>query len=159
MPVKSHQLPCKGFQRFLGDQLRHGGTRLCDLFPLPFPLLTFVYYNMDNSTRKEDIMEAVEYKEIAKILGGRKVFGKAVRTSLLWTVQIEKGFPFRALEYLKEALRLSDSEISSALDVSTKTTSRGREVQKDRLPLSVRAPILRFRRNFALPAHVFGDKT
>ena len=103
-------------------------------------------------------METIEYKEIAEILGGRKVFGKSMWTSLLWTVQIEKGFPFSALEYLKEALRLSDSEISSALDVSTKTTSRWRQAEKDRLPVSVSDRIFRFARIFALAEHVLEDK-
>jgi len=103
-------------------------------------------------------METVEYKEIAEILGGRKVFRKSRWTSLLWTAQIEKGFPFRALEYLKEALRLSDSEISSALDVSTKTTSRWRQAEKDRLPVSVSDRIFRFARIFALAENVLEDK-
>jgi putative toxin-antitoxin system antitoxin component (TIGR02293 family) len=103
-------------------------------------------------------METIEYKEIAKILGGRKVFEKSIWTSLLWAVQIEKGFPFSTLEYLKDALRLSDSEISSALDVSAKTTSRWRQTEKDRLPVSVSDRIFRFARIFTLAEHVLEDR-
>ena len=45
---------------------------------------------MDKRTRKEDTMETVEYKDIAEVLGGRKVFGKSEWSTLMWTVQIEK---------------------------------------------------------------------
>lgn len=103
-------------------------------------------------------METVEYKEIAKVLGGQKVFGKSEWTSLLWTAQIERGFPSDALEFLKEALRLSDREISNALDVSTKTASRWRHIDKIRLSTSVSDRIYRFARIFALAAHVLEDK-
>ena len=82
-------------------------------------------------------MGTIGHKEIAEVLGGRKVFGKSVWSSLLWTVQIERGFPFDALERLKEALNLSDREISNALDVSAKTASRWRHAEKTRLPASV----------------------
>jgi putative toxin-antitoxin system antitoxin component, TIGR02293 family len=113
---------------------------------------------MDKRTRKEDIMETVEYKDIAEVLGGRKVFGKSEWSTLMWTVQIEKGFPFHALERLKEALMLSDREVSSALDVSTKTASRWRHAEKARLPVSVSDRIYRFARLFALAEHVLEDK-
>jgi len=103
-------------------------------------------------------METVEYKDIAKVLGGRKVFGKSEWSTLIWTVQIEKGFPFHALERLKEALMLSDREVSSALDVSTKTASRWRHAEKARLPVSVSDRIYRFARLFALAEHVLEDK-
>lgn len=103
-------------------------------------------------------MGTVEHKEIAEVLGGRKVFGKSVWTSLAWTAQIEKGFPFSALESLKEALRLSDREISSALDVSTKTASRWRHGEKARLPSSVSDRIFRYARIFALAEQVLEDR-
>ena len=41
-------------------------------------------------------MGTVEHKVIAEVLGGRKVFGKSAWSSLLWTAQIERGFPFDA---------------------------------------------------------------
>lgn len=103
-------------------------------------------------------MGTIEHKEIAEVLGGRKVFGKSVWSSLLWTVQIERGFPFGALERLKEALNLSDREISNALDVSAKTASRWRHAEKTRLPASVSDRIYRFARLFALAEHVLEDK-
>lgn len=103
-------------------------------------------------------MAGVGYREIAEVLGGRKVFGKSVWTSLLWTVQIEKGFPVSALEYLKESLGLSDRDISNALDVSARTASRWRHGGKARLPVSVSDRIFRFARIFALAEQVLEDR-
>ena len=103
-------------------------------------------------------MERSEYKQIAEVLGGRKVFGRSKWSSLWWTVQIEKGLPFDALESLKEAFRLSDREISVVLDVSTKTASRWRHAEKSRLPVSASDRIYRFARLFALAEHVLEDK-
>jgi putative toxin-antitoxin system antitoxin component (TIGR02293 family) len=113
---------------------------------------------MDISTIKENPMERSEYKQIAEVLGGRKVFGRSKWSSLWWTVQIEKGLPFDALESLKEAFRLSDREISVVLDVSTKTASRWRHADKSRLPVSASDRIYRFARLFALAEHVLEDK-
>lgn len=121
-------------------------------------MLTLVCYNMDKSTIKENPMERSEYKQIAEVLGGRKVFGRSKWSSLWWTVQIEKGLPFDALESLKEAFRLSDREISVALDVSTKTASRWRHAENTRLPVSASDRIYRFARLFALAGHVLEDK-
>jgi putative toxin-antitoxin system antitoxin component (TIGR02293 family) len=103
-------------------------------------------------------MGSIEYKGVAEVLGGRKVFGKSRWSTLAWTAQIEEGFPFDALEHLKEALRLSDREVSSALDVSAKTASRWRHAGKARLPVSVSDRIYRFARLFALAEHVLEDK-
>src|SRR5512141_663716 len=98
-------------------------TPICVLPPCIL-LLTLVCYNMDKSTKKENPMERSEYKQIAEVLGGQKVFGRSRWSSLWWTMQIEKGLPFAALESIKDDFRLTDREISVALDVSTKTASR-----------------------------------
>lgn len=103
-------------------------------------------------------MGTVGYKEIAEVLGGRKVFGTSVRSVWFWTDLIEEGFPFGALESLKKILRLSDREISSALDVSTKTASRWRHGEKTRLPSSVSDRIFRYARIFALAEQVLEDR-
>lgn len=103
-------------------------------------------------------MSTVDHKEIAELLGGRKVFGKVVQTSLAWSVLIEKGFPFSALESLKAILRLSDRQISSALDVSAKTASRWRHGEKTRLPSSASDKIFRYARIFALAEQVLEDR-
>jgi len=113
---------------------------------------------MDKRSLKEDLMETVAYKEIAEVLGGRKVFGKSDWSPLAWTAQIERGFPFHALDRLKEALGLNDREISCALDVSAKTASRWRHAEKTRLPVSVSDRIYRFARLFALAEQVLEDK-
>lgn len=104
-------------------------------------------------------MGTVEYKEIAEVLGGRKVFGKSVWSVWFWAGQIEKGFPFGALENLKKVLKLSDREISNALDVSTKTASRWRHGEKTRLPSSVSDRIFRYARIFALAEQVLEDRS
>lgn len=103
-------------------------------------------------------METVAYKEIAEVLGGRKVFGKSDWSPLAWTAQIERGFPFHALDRLKEALGLNDREVSTALHVSAKTASRWRHAEKARLPVSVSDRIYRFARLFALAEQVLEDK-
>jgi putative toxin-antitoxin system antitoxin component (TIGR02293 family) len=113
---------------------------------------------MDKRAWKEDLMETVAYKEIAEVLGGRKVFGKSDWSPLAWTAQIERGFPFHALDRLKEALGLNDREVSSALHVSAKTASRWRHAEKARLPVSVSDRIYRFARLFALAEQVLEDK-
>jgi putative toxin-antitoxin system antitoxin component (TIGR02293 family) len=102
-------------------------------------------------------MEVFEARDIAEVLGGRKVFGKSEWSALGWAAQIEKGFPFPALEHLKGALRLSDREVSSALDVSAKTASRWRHADKTRLSSSVSDRIYRFARLFALAEQVLED--
>jgi putative toxin-antitoxin system antitoxin component (TIGR02293 family) len=103
-------------------------------------------------------MGTVGYKEIAEVLGGRKVFGTSAWSVWSWAGLIEKGFPFGALEKLKEVLRLSDRDISGALDVSAKTASRWRHGEKARLPSSVSDRIFRYARIFALAEQVLEDR-
>lgn len=103
-------------------------------------------------------MESVAYNDIAKILGGSKVFGISRWTSVSWMKQIEKGFPFLALEHIKETLDLKDDDLSQILEVSTKTTSRWRRQDIPRLPVPVSDRIYRFARLFALAEQVLEDK-
>jgi putative toxin-antitoxin system antitoxin component (TIGR02293 family) len=72
--------------------------------------------------------------------------------------QIEKGFPFLALERIKETLDLKDDYLSRILEVSTKTTSRWRRQDIPRLPVPVSDRIYRFARLFALAEQVLEDK-
>src|SRR5512141_1735450 len=130
---------------------------ICTLPPCIL-LLTFVCYNMDKSMKKENPMERSEYKQIAEVLGGQKVFGRSRWSSLWWTMQIEKGLPFDALESLKDAFRLTDREFSVALGVCTKTASRWRHADTSRRPVSASDRIYRFARLFALAEHVLEDK-
>lgn len=102
-------------------------------------------------------MEALGHGEIAKVLGGREVFGKPVLSFASLVEQIEKGFPFGALERVKSVLDLNDELLSVSLGVSAKTTSRWRREGIDRLPVPVSDRLYRFARLFALAEQVLED--
>ena len=63
-------------------------------------------------------------KQVMALLGGAEVLGRKVTSRLSLADAIAKGLPRRALERVKEALRLTDAEIASTLGISQKTISR-----------------------------------
>lgn len=95
---------------------------------------------------------------IAAVLGGRKVLGKTAGTAFEFTDLIEKGLPHSALEHVKNALKLTDREVSSALDISGKTVSRLRHASRQRLSPSISDRLYRFARLYALAEEVLEDK-
>lgn len=92
--------------------------------------------------------------DIAAVLGGRKVLGKRKATAFGFTDLIEKGLPRAALEHVKNALKLTDREVSNALDISGKTVSRLRRSPGQRLSPSVSDRLYRFARLYALAEEV-----
>lgn len=62
-------------------------------------------------------------------LGGSRVLKTAPRSSAEWHALIDEGVPFHALEAVKNALALTDSEIARLVGVSTKTFTRLRAKQ------------------------------
>ena len=92
-------------------------------------------------------MERSEYKQIAEVLGGRKVFGRSKWSTLYGPCRSRRGSPSTRLSRLKEAFRAKRPRDLYRLDVSTKTASRWRHAEKSRLPVSVSDRIYRFARD------------
>lgn len=97
-------------------------------------------------------------REIAAALGGRKVLGKTVGSSFEFADIIAKGLSRSALDRVKEILRLTDREVSAALDISEKTVSRLRHDPARRLPLATGDRLYRIARLFALAEEVLERK-
>lgn len=91
---------------------------------------------------------------IAAVLGGRKVLGRTKATAFAFTDLIEKGFPQSALEHVKVVLKLTDREVSDALDISGKTVSRLRRSPGHRLSPSASDRLYRLARLYALAEEV-----
>jgi hypothetical protein len=102
-------------------------------------------------------MERSEYKQIAEVLGGQKVFGRSRWSSLWWTVQIEKGLPFDArvpqggLSAERQEICCPGREHQDRLALAAR--------RKSRLPVSASDRIYRFARLFALAEHVLKTRT
>ena len=91
---------------------------------------------------------------VATVLGGRKVLGKAKATAFEFTDLIEKGLPQSALEHVKIAMKLTDRQVSNALDLSQKTVSRLRRSPGHRLSPSASDRLYRLARLYALAEEV-----
>jgi putative toxin-antitoxin system antitoxin component (TIGR02293 family) len=96
-------------------------------------------------------------QSVAAILGGRKVLGKTV-SGLDFADLVKQGLPQSALEHVKEILKLSDREVSSALGVSEKTAWRLRHAPTKRLTTVTSDRLYRLARIFALAEEVLEDR-
>jgi putative toxin-antitoxin system antitoxin component (TIGR02293 family) len=96
-------------------------------------------------------------RNVAAILGGRKVLGKPV-SGLDFADLVKQGLPQSALEHVKEILKLSDREVSSALGVSEKTAWRLRHAPTKRLTTVTSDRLYRLARIFALAEEVLEDR-
>ncbi|MBI4702565.1 MAG: DUF2384 domain-containing protein [Deltaproteobacteria bacterium] len=65
-------------------------------------------------------------QEIVAALGGPGVLGRRGRGRLRLADSVARGLPVAALDRVKAALRLADTEVAAALGVSPKTVSRHR---------------------------------
>ena len=99
----------------------------------------------------------MEERNVAAILGGRKVLGRPVG-GLDFADLVKKGLPRSALEHVKEILKLSDREVSSALGVSEKTAWRLRHAPEKRLTAATSDRLYRLARIFALAEEVLEDR-
>ena len=61
---------------------------------------------------------------IAEVLGGKKVLGRAVKSSLDLTELIRKGLPASAVASLAEKLDLKNAAISERLGIPQRTLTR-----------------------------------
>lgn len=96
-------------------------------------------------------------RNVASILGGRKVLGKPV-SGLDFADLVKQGLPQSALKHVKETLKLSDREVSSALGVSEKTAWRLRHTPAKRLTAVTSDRLYRLARIFALAEGVLEDR-
>lgn len=96
-------------------------------------------------------------RNVAAILGGRKVLGRPVGR-LDFADLVKQGFPQSALEHVKELLKLSDREVSSALGVSEKTAWRLRHAPAKRLTSVTSDRLYRLARIFALAEEVLEER-
>lgn len=96
--------------------------------------------------------------DISDALGGRKILGKKVESSLEISDMISAGLPSKAALFLQRLLDLGDEDYSSALGVSAKTLSRYRMTPRTHLAAEVSDRLYRIARIYALAEEVLENK-
>lgn len=66
---------------------------------------------------------------VIDLLGGARVLGRGVSSEKALVESLQRGLPYRALEAVKERLRLSDSDLAQAIHIHPRTLAR-RKSQK-----------------------------
>src|SRR3970282_2342718 len=89
-------------------------------------------------------------RDVAAVLGGRKVLGKKVSGAMDLARLVERGFPERVLDRVKSALGLTDREAARTLKISEKTIGRLRGAPSRRLSPATSHRLYRIARVFAL---------
>ena len=64
------------------------------------------------------------------LLGGSRALGRQVSSEKELVVSLQKGLPYRALEAVKQRLRLSDREIAEATGIHPRTLIRRKSQQR-----------------------------
>jgi len=93
-------------------------------------------------------------RDVAAVLGGRKVLGKKVSGAMDLARLVERGFPERVLDRVKSALGLTDREAARTLKISEKTIGRLRGAPLRRLSPATSDRLYRIARLFALAEEV-----
>ena len=93
-------------------------------------------------------------RDVAAVLGGRKVLGKKVSGAMDLARLVERGFPERVLDRVKSALGLTDREAARTLKISEKTIGRLRGAPSRRLSPATSDRLYRIARLFALAEEV-----
>ena len=93
---------------------------------------------------------------VEQVLGGRATLKLLPQTGGQWHTLIEAGLPAGALESLKQATSLSDSQLASLLGVSGKTLQHAR-ASRERLDSVTSDRIFRTARLVALAGEVLED--
>lgn len=96
--------------------------------------------------------------EISKALGGSKVLGSNVVSSLDFSDLIQEGLPSQSVFILQNLLALNDEEYSSTLGVSLKWLGRYRKTPRDHLDTSISDRLYRIARIFKLAEDVLENK-
>src|SRR4030066_1601073 len=89
-------------------------------------------------------------RDVAAVLGGRKVLGKKVSGAMDLARLGERGFPERVLDRVKSALGLTDREAARTLKISEKTIGRLRGAPSRRLSPATSDRLYRIALLFAL---------
>lgn len=64
------------------------------------------------------------YLSVEALLGGKGVLQVKPRSSLDWVSVIRRGIPSAALDFLTKSIRVSQSELATALDIPERTLAR-----------------------------------
>lgn len=92
-----------------------------------------------------------------QMLGGARLLGRQVRSTLELADLIEKGVPRKAAEWVRERIGISEPEFARSLGVSAKTLQRQAKSKLSRLSPSQGDRLYRLARIVALADEVFED--
>jgi putative toxin-antitoxin system antitoxin component (TIGR02293 family) len=99
----------------------------------------------------------METDAIAKVLGGRKVLGKAVKKADDLAQLVRKGLPASSVTALAEKLDMGNNVLSRKLGIPQRTLTR-RLSQRSRLTTAESDRTVRFARVYASAVEMIGDK-
>ena len=99
----------------------------------------------------------METDAIAKVLGGRKVLGKAVKKADDLAQLVRKGLPASSVTALAEKLDMGNNVLSRKLGIPQRTLTR-RLSQRSRLTAAESDRTVRFARVYASAVEMIGDK-
>jgi putative toxin-antitoxin system antitoxin component (TIGR02293 family) len=99
----------------------------------------------------------METDAIAKVLGGRKVLGKAVKKADDLAQLVRKGLPAISVTALAEKLEMSNNVLSRKLGIPQRTLTR-RLSQRSRLTAAESDRTVRFARVYASAVEMIGDE-
>ncbi len=94
---------------------------------------------------------------VAELMGGSRVLGKAVHSPLDLADLIEAGLPRETAEQVREHLHLTEQEMAACLGISTKTLQRLAKQPKGLLSQVQGDRLYRLARIVALAEQVFED--
>lgn len=98
-------------------------------------------------------------QNISEALGGRKVLGKNIQTTIELADIIQQGLPGRSVFFLQKYLNLGDKEYSATLGVSDKWLRRHREESHKQLTKQMGDQLYRIARIFKLAEDVLEKKS
>jgi putative toxin-antitoxin system antitoxin component (TIGR02293 family) len=99
----------------------------------------------------------METDAIAKVLGGRKVLGKAVKKADDLAQLVRKGLPASSVTALAEKLDMGNNVLSRKLGIPQRTLTR-RLSQRSRLTTAESDRTVRFARVYASAVEMIGDE-
>lgn len=102
-------------------------------------------------------MARTETEAIAKVLGGRKVLGKAVKKPDDLAEMIRRGLPATSVTVLAERLDVGNSALSQKLGIPQRTLTR-RLSQRSRLTAAESDRTVRLARVYANAVEMIGDE-
>jgi putative toxin-antitoxin system antitoxin component (TIGR02293 family) len=94
---------------------------------------------------------------IAEVLGGRKIFGKAVKTPADLAALVRRGLPAGSLEALAVKLAMGNMALSRKLGIPQRTLTR-RLSQRSRLTAAESDRTVRLARVYADAVEMIGDR-